>query len=924
MPLPAEEGTDLETGSTGSSINDFASLEEKMMEQGRSRDLTPVEHTETSRDVTPVDHAVMSRDVTPVDHAVTSSDVTSVDHAVTSRDVTPASCESSETSMNEISTRSFYGSVTEEMEKEEERLKMETENAEEMERVQELAKLKQAQRFNRLQHLLEKSSIYSKLLGSKMEMQMEANKKMEIKTRKRKRGESEEGKGGNKGRVLRSKRRKENDDKYDLSEYIDESGKLKRSIEKPAAVKEPAIKDASTLDMSLSQDEELKELTTVDGQVIPAGQPSTVTGGILRPYQIDGVNWLKVLYENGINGILADEMGLGKTIQCIGFIAHLIEMGVKGPFLVAAPLSTVSNWVAEFKKFTPTIPVYLYHGTIEDRHKLRKKMFPRHKPPNTTLPVVVTSYEICLKDRVQLANRSWKFLIVDEGHRIKNLNCKLVKVLKLYDSANRLLLTGTPLQNNLSELWSLLNFLIPDVFDDLNSFQCWFDFSSVIDGSDSSANEEIIAREKQDHVLSTLHQILTPFLLRRLKSDVELNLPPKKEVLVYAPLSSVQEMLYTKILNNTIQSYIDEKRGINNGSDGLFNCDILPDDCKRSSKYRNKVPSISDDQFEAVLSGEIDYTSLVPSIKDEYVQCVIQSKSVMSVKMQCVWVMLRKCCNHPYLVEFPLDDKGDLKIDDNIITTSGKMMMLDKMLPLLLVRGHKVLIFSQMTQLMDILADYMDMKSIHFARLDGTMSCSDREDEMKRFREDSTCNVFLLSTRAGGLGINLTAADTVIIFDSDWNPQCDLQAQDRCHRIGQTRPVIVYRFVTANTIDQRIVERACGKRKLEKMVIHKGKFKGNQASTDTLSINDLAELLRSVDHDKVVKSNEIISDEALEALMERNFTGPTHSTHEEIFKIIETQSTSPSTDVTCNGDHNNDENIMNLSNDASAAIATTS
>jgi hypothetical protein len=258
MPLPAEEGTDLETGSTGSSINDFASLEEKMMEQGRSRDLTPVEHTETSRDVTPVDHAVMSRDVTPVDHAVTSSDVTSVDHAVTSRDVTPASCESSETSMNEISTRSFYGSVTEEMEKEEERLKMETENAEEMERVQELAKLKQAQRFNRLQHLLEKSSIYSKLLGSKMEMQMEANKKMEIKTRKRKRGESEEGKGGNKGRVLRSKRRKENDDKYDLSEYIDESGKLKRSIEKPAAVKEPAIKDASTLDMSLSQDEELK------------------------------------------------------------------------------------------------------------------------------------------------------------------------------------------------------------------------------------------------------------------------------------------------------------------------------------------------------------------------------------------------------------------------------------------------------------------------------------------------------------------------------------------------------------------------------------------------------------------------------------------------------------------------------------------
>lgn len=242
----------------------------------------------------------------------------------------------------------------------------------------------------------------------------------------------------------------------------------------------------------------------------------------------------------------------------------------------------------------------------------------------------------------------------------------------------------------------------------------------------------------------------------------------------------------------------------------------------------------------------------------------------MSIRMQNRMMQLRKCVNHPYLLEFPLTPDGDFKIDEEIITNSGKMLLLDRMLPALLRDDHKVLIFSQMTTMMDILEDYLELRNLLYSRLDGTMSFTVRQEQIKLFQEDPEVNVFLLSTRAGGLGINLTAADTVIIYDSDWNPQQDLQAQDRCHRIGQTKPVIVYRYVTANTIDQRVVEIAAGKRKLEKMVMHKGKFKtgGLEGNGDAITADKLYELLLQSDHDKVVNT-EVMSDEMLEALLDR-------------------------------------------------------
>ena len=232
------------------------------------------------------------------------------------------------------------------------------------------------------------------------------------------------------------------------------------------------------------------------------------------------------LFENGLNGILADEMGLGKTVQVISFFAYMYEMKVKGPYLIVAPLSTLGNWMAELRRFCPSIPAVLYHGTPAQRVDKRKCILAESK---LGFPVVVTSFEVVMSDRKYLANLDWKYMVVDEGHRLKNLNCRLIRDLKTFKSANRLLLSGTPLQNNLSELWSLLNFLLPDIFDDLSSFQRWFDFAPDTELGDES-----------EAILTKLHSVLRPFLLRRLKMDVDLAIPSKKETLVFCAMTSKQ------------------------------------------------------------------------------------------------------------------------------------------------------------------------------------------------------------------------------------------------------------------------------------------------------------------------------------------------------------------------------------------------
>uniref|UniRef100_A0A8D2J3L2 Proliferation-associated SNF2-like protein n=1 Tax=Varanus komodoensis TaxID=61221 RepID=A0A8D2J3L2_VARKO len=715
-------------------------------------------------------------------------------------------------------------------------------------------------RYKRLQHLLEKSNIYSKFLLTKMEQQ-------QLEVRKSR---------GISGMVcLRPAPIGSSPPKL-CSDGLQSNGDSNTMI-----------KDRLAQAVRHGAKHFIDPVRKFNGQPIPFQQPKLFTGGVMRWYQVEGMEWLRMLWENGINGILADEMGLGKTIQCIATVALMVERGVAGPFLICGPLSTLPNWVAEFKRFTPEVPIMLYHGTQQERRVLIHKIRRREGSLNVH-PVVITSFEIVMRDRNSLQNFYWKYLIVDEGHRIKNMNCRLIRELKRFNTDNKLLLTGTPLQNNLSELWSLLNFLLPDVFDDLKSFESWFDITSI-----SEIAADLVAKEREQNILHMLHQILTPFLLRRLKSDVAMEVPPKREVVVYAPLVKKQETFYSAIVNKTIQKLL----GNNQEEVVELSCTGRP---KRRSRKVISYRELGENDFPDRLEELISKMQEEVEKERPVIEMNVPLDSEINLKMQNIMMLLRKCCNHPYLIEYPLDSATQqFKVDEDLVKSSGKFLLLDRMLPELKKRGHKVLLFSQMTRMLDILMDYCYLRKYQFSRLDGTMSYAEREENMHNFNTDPEVFIFLVSTRSGGLGINLTAADTVIIYDSDWNPQSDLQAQDRCHRIGQTKPVVVYRFVTANTIDQKIVERAAAKRKLEKLIIHKNQFKGGKfgvnQSKSCLDPKELMELLRSRDYDREIKGSreKVISDKDLELLLDRSDLINQMKTSKElkeergIFKIVE-------------------------------------
>ena len=509
-------------------------------------------------------------------------------------------------------------------------------------------------------------------------------------------------------------------------------------------------------------------------------QPPNLVGGSLKPYQLDGLRWLVSLWENGLSGILGDEMGLGKTIQVIALIAYLRNTNITGPFLIAGPLATLPNWINEFKKWLPSCPTLLYHGDKKERHRLREQLMHVGDVKKLTFPVVVTSFEICMIDRSHLERYEWQYLILDEGHRIKNRNCRLVKELKSLRSVSRLLLTGTPIQNTLEELWSLLNFVNPRIFDDLEVFQAWFGFRNI--GRDTQV-DDIIGSERRERIVSKLHEILRPFLLRRLKKDVLLNLTEKREIVVYCQLSKLQREYYARVQKKTLKELLV--------SLGL-------EDAKQFSSENTLM-------------------------------------------------QLRKVCNHPFLFGEPRDSDGDYLGDKHpllLISASGKFQLMDRMLDRLKRDNHRVLIFSQMTKLLDILQDYCSYKKYRLCRIDGGTKLSDRQEAIDTYNNDPEIFVFLLSTRAGGLGINLTGADTVILFDSDWNPHQDSQAQDRCHRIGQQRNVVTYRLLTAGTVEIEMMERQVSKKKLERLAIVGGDF-GRAGSRDggSMSLQRLRRLL---------------------------------------------------------------------------------
>ncbi|KAM7323866.1 hypothetical protein ACRRTK_016171 [Alexandromys fortis] len=517
------------------------------------------------------------------------------------------------------------------------------------------------------------------------------------------------------------------------------------------------------------------------------------TGGTLHPYQLEGLNWLRFSWAQGTDTILADEMGLGKTVQTIVFLYSLYKEGhSKGPYLVSAPLSTIINWEREFEMWAPDFYVVTYTGDKESRSVIRenefsfednairggKKVFRMKKEVQIKFHVLLTSYELITIDQAILGSIEWACLVVDEAHRLKNNQSKFFRVLNSYKIDYKLLLTGTPLQNNLEELFHLLNFLTPERFNNLEGFL-----------------EEFADISKEDQI-KKLHDLLGPHMLRRLKADVFKNMPAKTELIVRVELSQMQKKYYKFILTRNFEALNSKGGG-------------------------NQV-------------------------------------SLLNIMMD-----LKKCCNHPYLfpvaaVEAPVLPNGSYD-GSSLVKSSGKLMLLQKMLKKLRDEGHRVLIFSQMTKMLDLLEDFLEYEGYKYERIDGGITGGLRQEAIDRFNAPGAQQFcFLLSTRAGGLGINLATADTVIIYDSDWNPHNDIQAApcmttgfpygpswctqrwpralsqawvlscsllqafSRAHRIGQNKKVMIYRFVTRASVEERITQVAKRKMMLTHLVVRPG------------------------------------------------------------------------------------------------------
>ncbi|CAL4063884.1 unnamed protein product, partial [Meganyctiphanes norvegica] len=426
------------------------------------------------------------------------------------------------------------------------------------------------QRYKRLMHLLNKSEFYSKFLLQRIETQTQEKKskggdkdKNKSASSGDKENNSTKANTSNEENVSsRGRKRKSTNTLLDYvvktkpnsNENVEPASK-RRSIASKKKTDSYDIKEVLDAETVRSQTEKHKEEvgnSSQDEEINTEEQPELFEGGTLRQYQLEGFSWLKVMFENGVNGILADEMGLGKTVQCIALVCHLVSMGVPGPFLVVAPLSTLPNWVSEFERFAPKIPCMLYHGSEEMRMSMHPKISKTSLVlgcPVPVFPVIITSYEVVVRDMKFLSRNQWRYIVVDEGHRLKNHKCRLTQCLKQYHTTNRLLMTGTPLQNDLSELWSLLNFLLPEIFDSLDVFESWFD---VTDMMQEGAQLKIIKQERETQVISTLHKILSPFLLRRVKADIDLDLPGKKELLVYTPMTDLQVELYKMTINRDL------------------------------------------------------------------------------------------------------------------------------------------------------------------------------------------------------------------------------------------------------------------------------------------------------------------------------------------------------------------------------------
>ncbi|KAI9836663.1 MAG: hypothetical protein M1819_001298 [Sarea resinae] len=644
-------------------------------------------------------------------------------------------------------------------------------------------------------------------------------------------------------------------------------------------------------------------------------QPKGVTA-IMKPYQLSGLSFLVYLQRNGVSGILGDEMGLGKTLQTLALFQYLKEheapsaKGEVRPFLVVCPLSVLSSWMAEAKKWTPDLNVLRFHGPPSERDRLKKvaegkidaygnetvrsrrKANERRTAKGKTIidldsdeeeraeerPVdlVVTTYETYASEKTWF-NRAfvWKYVVLDEGHKIKNDISQISTMLQHTNAEFRLILTGTPLQNNLKELWALLHWLYPDIFTDQSAEL----FKNSFDLTKGNVSTE---------VMDDSRRLLELIMLRRMKESagVNLGLPPKTDVLLYVPLTPMQRFWYTRLLTRTDQGLLEEIFRDTKGKVTKTELDdmlLKVENVKAEAGHMLSKIQAKDESVKAELDVFSDESKANKEALDEVLGSEFQgweeSKEIMRQglehekqdvtkssgwqKLMNLIMQLRKCCNHPY--QLPHAEPDPYYLGDHIIRASGKFIVLDKLIEELVVKqGKKVLIFSGFTRMLDCCEDFLALKGgdgekFRYSRLDGGTARARRNLAIRMFNQkESNMKVMLISTRAGGLGINLATASDLIMLDQDWNPQVMLQAEARSHRIGQKNPVTVYKLCTQGTVEEQMMGRIQKKLYLSAKVtesmrdIHTSqatrskKARGPAASTDDMPAMSSGQLMSLV------------------------------------------------------------------------------
>ncbi|XP_015121951.1 SWI/SNF-related matrix-associated actin-dependent regulator of chromatin subfamily A containing DEAD/H box 1 homolog [Diachasma alloeum] len=608
-------------------------------------------------------------------------------------------------------------------------------------------------------------------------------------------------------------------EKFQTSKYLDtELLNSAQSLLATRSVVEALMKKCLRLSANM------EKAVSAGSHMIPT-QPSSLSPELtLAPYQMVGLNWLAVMHSQNVNGILADEMGLGKTVQIIAFLTYLKETSPSppdGPHLIVVPSSTMENWSNELSRWSPSLNVVQYYGSQDERKCMRMGW---RNGDLDDVDILLTTYNLVSstpEERRLFRVLPIEYVIFDEAHMLKNMSTIRYENLVRINAKHRVLLTGTPLQNNLLELISLLIFVMPSIFagkqNDLKSL-----FAKNPKLQSERDSEELPLFEQEQ--VKNAKQIMRPFVLRRLKSEVLRDLPTKTEAIVRCPMIKKQKELYQKF----IREFSEEA-----GSSAEVNGVGMMMQLRKLANHPVLIRDYYDEDKVEVISKRL---AKDPTYKQTNPQFIFEDLVWMSDYQIAELTRVHRCL-------------GGFALPQEIIPESGKLKMLDEHLPKLKAEGHRVLIFSQFTMVLDYLEEYLTMRGHVFLRLDGQTPVVERQDLIDEFTNDEGIFVFLLSTKAGGLGINLTAADTVIIHDIDFNPYNDKQAEDRCHRVGQTKPVNIIRLLSEGTIEEGMYEVAQQKLHLEQQIT------GNEENenTDKKSILKLLKQTLGLDpHNKSV------------------------------------------------------------------------